>query len=101
MNLEVVVEADKYLDSLEMQSSVSIFVYIETASKESIEVLAGSFSLHSSDFRVKESLKYVAWAWTSGWRVSSTQRPKACGVLAQSEQTGLVLIGFLWSLYNK
>lgn len=47
-------------ESRDMQSSVSIFVYMETASYVNIRALGGSLSVSSSRLSAREFLKYVA-----------------------------------------
>ena len=98
MNLIVWILDRRNLDKVAIQSSVSMSVYMDTASYVKIPEFAGRIRLFSHLLRSKESLKYVAWALTRGWSILSTHSPSAWGKLAQSNQTGLVLMGVLCSL---
>ena len=62
-----------------------------------MSALGGKFIVSSSLFRAYESLKYVFCSFTISWSWLSSHFPSACGALAQSEQTGRVEIGVLWS----
>ena len=62
-----------------------------------MSALGGKCIVSSSRFRAYESLKYVFCSFTIGWSWLSSHLSSACGTLAQSEQTGRVDIGVLWS----
>ena len=65
------------IDSREMQSSVLILVYIETALYVNMRALGGSVIVSSSRLSAREFLKYVAWFCTIGWSCRSTHFPSA------------------------
>ena len=81
--------------NLARHSSVSILVYIDMASKEKMLHFFDTLRFLKSLTRSKESLKYAGMDLTIGCSMLSTQIPRAWGVEAQSEHTGLVFRGVL------
>ena len=71
---------------------------MDMASKEKMLHFFDTLRFFNSLTRSKESLKYVGIVLTIGWSMRSTQIPRAWGVEAQSEHTGLVFRGVLWIL---
>jgi len=78
-----------------------MLVYIEIASYVKRQACGGSVMVSRVFLRSKEFLKYVCWRCTRGCNCLSTHLPTECGRLAQSEHTGRVVIGVLWSFASR